>query len=274
MIFRKSVTVKNESSPEPDTTESETSSKNETYSTVFLASTKNKQLFVKSTKKACVVCKNVTDTMKCSGPCQSYFHKECFNKSEERYLEPINKIISKGKKQCLKSTHKKEDSIVSSSTISENISKKKNNIKSAQDSNFLSKPLNGMNSISENNSKEGNLCDQPKSGDLSNNLNCVLVKNENTQLEHINKDLIKLKDKIENLIDLKNGNIDLVPEISKEKTVDPSVKTENMAVEKVIKDDKHNMCSLCKANKTNCFLCGLNIEDPGQKIICKLCKLK
>jgi len=265
--------VKNESSPEPDTTESETSSKNETYSTVFLASTKNKHLFVKSTKKACVVCKNITDTMKCSGPCQSYFHKECFNKSEERYLEPINKIISKRKKQCLKSTLKNEDSIVSS-TIIENNSQEKSNVKSAEGDNFLSKPLNGMNSISEDNSKNDNLYDKQKSGDISNNLNGILVKNENTQLENINKDLIELKNEKKELIYLTNANKGLVPEISKEKTVDHSVKTENVTVEKVLKDDKLNMCSLCKANKTNCFLCGLNIEDPGQKIVCKLCKLK
>lgn len=98
---------------------------------------------------------------------------------------------------------------------------------------------------------------QPKSDGLSNNLNCILVENENN-----------------GLISLQNANNGSVTEMSKKEIVDPSVKNENMTVEKVFKDDKHNMCSLCKANKTHCYVCGLNIEDPEQKIVCKLCKLK
>ncbi|XP_015369932.1 PREDICTED: histone-lysine N-methyltransferase, H3 lysine-36 and H4 lysine-20 specific-like [Diuraphis noxia] len=250
---RKSNTVKYESSPEPDTTESEASSKNETYSSVFLTSSKNKQLFTKTWKRACVVCKNIKDTVKCLGPCQSYFHRECLNKSEERYNQTKVKKTGRRKRQYSKITQKNEDSAADNPQLI-------NNIKEEDDTdNFFVKDdeikSNGLRSLSPTQcssytNEETKSLNQFESDKLFKNETCLLTANENTQseLESINEDSIR--------------------EISEEKNVTPIVPIK--IDEKLPLDNLKYMCSLCKANKTNCFVCGLVIDDSGQKIVCKI----
>jgi len=249
--------VKNESSPEPtDTTESEESSKNETYSSVFLASTKNKQLFVKTLKRACVVCKNIEDTVKCTGPCQSFFHKECLANSEKRYhkSEPFIKTKKKNgrsKKHNSKSTHKNGDSDDNDAHILHNTNEEKlfeKNVLAFQSS-------NNIEQCSSNVIEEDKL-QQSIMDDLSMDKNC-----------DVEDQLFQVFDELESV------NEDSIQETSEEKIVETSTKSLNMLDEKLSNDDLKYMCSLCRANKTNCFVCGLDIEDPAQKIVCKLCKL-
>lgn len=266
MVFRKSTTIKCESTPEPDTTESEASSKSETYSSVFLSSTKNKQLFEKSLKRACVVCKNINDTVKCKGPCQSYFHKECLIKSEERYHKtktiPMNKIIKKKKKvgrrkrTYSKATQKNECSIIdvpqsidiiqtenAAELIDNDDDIKLNNLKT------LSQPECSSYTIDES------ILLHQRPDDLLINSSCNLTEHENTQSE------------------LESVNEDSIQGTSEEKHVDTSIVPVNID-EKIALDDPKYMCSQCTSDKINCFVCGLVIEDSGQKIACKICKLK
>lgn len=256
MVFRKTTTkttIKSESSPEPDSTESEASSKNDTYTSVFSTSRKNKQLFVKSLKRACVVCKNVEETVKCMGPCQSYFHKECLAKSEERYFksEPKNKKVKKSSgrsKRCnSKSTHKNVDASASVPQIVNNVKEENTdklyengeNLESTNiKSEFNEECLNETN-------EENDSHDQPKSDDEKVNTQ------ELNELESVVKDSIQK---------MENKHFDSAIETSLNSSVVPE-------------NDSKYMCSLCKVGKAKCFVCTLDIEDPGQKIVCKLCKL-
>lgn len=260
LIFRKSI-VKNESSPEPDTTESKECSKSETYSTVFLASTKNKELFVKNVKRACVVCKNMEDTFKCMGPCQSYFHKNCLVKSEERYYkqEPI-KNKRGGPKRKRQLSCKTEDSIDNIPQTEHDIQKENTDQVYIND-NLISKSSIEMKSSEEQIVDDSNIedesNDQTESNSLSDDTNSIYVKNENTLV----------------LSELENSSKDLVSKTS-EDTVTTSVKSINVRNDKLSIYDIKHMCSLCKADKTYCFVCGLAIKDPEQKVVCKLGKLK
>lgn len=260
MVFRKSTTVKNESSPEPtDTTESEASSKSSKCDTIFLNSTKIKQLFTKTLKRACVVCKAIEDTVKCMGPCQSYFHKECLANSEERYHKSesqpkINKTLGRSKKRHSKFIHKNEHNIdlngLQMNTTKENtdeLVKKDDESKSLNDI----KSLSVEQCPSYTNEKDKSL-DHSISDDLSINKSYINIDDENTQ----------------QLSELESLNGVLV----QEKIVDASIKPITINNENISDDDLKYMCSLCKANKTNCFECGLDIEDSTQKIACKLCK--
>lgn len=264
MVFRKSI-VKNESSPEPDITESKLCSKSETYSTVFIASTKNKQLFVKNFKRTCVVCKSSEDTQKCRGPCQSYFHKDCLAKSEERYYKQEPIICKKGpkrKRQCSKSTRKTEDSIDDISQTEHDIHKENTDQVYIND-NLISKSPIKIKTLSEeqtvdDSNIEDESHDQTNSNSLSHNTNSIFVKNENTQ----------------ELSELENSSKDLVSKTFEDTVTDSSVRSINVRNDKLSVDDIKHMCSLCKADKTNCFVCGLAIKDPEQKVVCKLGKLK
>lgn len=266
MVFRKSSTVKHESSPEPDTTESEASSKNETYSSVFLTSSQNKQLFIKTWKRACVVCKDIKDTVKCMGPCQSYFHKECLNKSEERYSKTksvpmtktkIKKTPGRRKRHYSKMTQKNESFIDNNPQLI-------NKLKEENTAKLFKKDYdvksNGLRTLSQTEcssytNEETISLHQFESDELFKNDSCVLTENENTQSE------------------LESVNEDSIRGTSEEKNVTPTVPINNID-EKISLDSLKYMCSLCKADKTNCFVCGLLIDDSGQKIACKICKLK
>lgn len=255
------MTTKSESSPEPETTESEASSKNETYSSVFIASTKNKQLFIKILKRACVVCKNIENTVKCTGSCQSYFHEECLTISEERYRKSEPKIVIKNKKHgrrkrhYSKCTNKKRDSDANLQVI--NDTNEENFNKLYEKDNDASKPINDLNSVLKeqcfDSTDKSKSLENPTS-DLFKDKNCILITNEDTQ----------------QLNELEIANKEPIQEMSKEKLINPSMKSVN---EKVSKEDSKHMCSLCKAEKTYCFACGFNIEDHGQKIMCKMRKL-
>lgn len=264
MVFRKSTTVKNESSPEPmDTTESEASSKSskcDTYNTLFLTSTKYKQLFTKTLKRACVVCKTNENTVKCMGPCQSYFHKECLAKSEERYKEPITKI------KKTQNRSKKSQSIHQNGHVATNcpqINTTKENTDGLDKKDNESKSLNGIKSLfveqcPSYTSGKDKLPDQLISDDLSKTKHFINIDNENTP----------------QLSKLENVNGVLIQEISGEKILETSIKHITMNNENNSNNNLKYMCSLCKANKTNCFDCGLDIEDSTEKIACKLCELK
>lgn len=270
MIYRQLTTVKNESSPEPDTTESEASSKNteseassknDTYSSVYLASTKNKQIFIKNFKRACVVCKNSDDTVKCIGSCQSYFHKDCLIKSEERYksepeVEKIKKLPGRSKKHFSKYIRKNKNPNVNGEQIEEEINEKK-------EDNSTLESLNDTKSLTieecvGGSNEDDKSSDQSKSDDLTKVSNCILTENEN----------------IQEIIKSESVNENSIQETSDEKLIDIPTKSTNTSNENIFKDDSKYLCSLCKANKTNCFVCGLDIEDAEQKIVCKLSKLK
>lgn len=231
MVFRK-LMVKSESSPEPDTTESETSSKNENFSSLIVT-TKNKQLFVRTLKRACVVCNNIENTIKCSGSCQSYFHEECLNKSEQRYHKNEPKIE-------IKKTHSRRK---------RRFSKKKDIVSDV------------LENINEESNKEDKMPDQSISDELSKNINGIYPDNDNTkglsELEILDKDSIQEI----NTSPIDENNDDLI------KLQNNSVNNEKS------KSDSKYMCSLCKANKIYCFSCGLDIDDLEQKIVCKICKL-
>ncbi|XP_022183535.1 probable histone-lysine N-methyltransferase Mes-4 isoform X2 [Myzus persicae] len=255
---RKSTSIKHESSPEPDTTESEASSKNETYSSVFLTSSKNKQLFTKTWKRACVVCKNIKDTVKCLGPCQSYFHKECLNKSEERYTKSIpivtkmkiKKTPGRRKRHYSKITQKNESSVDDNSQLINNV-KEENTAKLFIQDDIVK--TNGLRTLSQTqcssyNNEETISLNQIESDEPFKNDNCILTENENPQSE------------------LESMNEDSIQGTTDEKIVTPIVPID----EKIPLENLKYMCSLCKADKTNCFVCGLIIDDPGQKIACKI----
>ncbi|XP_029345149.1 histone-lysine N-methyltransferase NSD2 isoform X5 [Acyrthosiphon pisum] len=258
---RKSTTVKHESSPEPDTTESEASSKNETYSSVFLTSSQNKQLFTKTWKRACVVCKNIKDTVKCLGPCQSYFHKECLNKSEERYNKTksipmtktkIKKTSGRRKRHYSKITQKNEGSIVDNPQLISNLEEENTAKLFKKDDDVKSNCLQTLSQTqcSSYTNEETISLNQFESDELFKNDNCILTENDNTQSE------------------LESVNEDSISGTSEEKNVTPTVPIN--IDEKISLDNLKYMCSLCKAGKTNCFVCGLDIDDPGQKIVCKI----
>lgn len=242
-----------------DTTESEASSKSsksDTYNLIFLATTKNKQLFVKTLKRACVVCKNFEDTVKCTGLCQSYFHKECLAKSEDRYNkdEPIIKVKKTPCRSKKHSTFAHKNGHVSDPLI--NI--KEENADELYEKYDKFKSLNNTKSLSieqclSHSNEEDKLPDILVSNDLSKKKISITIDDESTQ----------------QLSELDYVDRDLIQETPEDTIIETSIKpttTED--------NELKYMCSLCKANKTNCFECGLDIEDSTQKIACKLCKLK
>jgi len=265
VVFRKSTTVKRESSPEPDTTESEASSKNETYNSVFITSTTNKQLFAKSWKRACVVCKNFKNTVKCMGPCQSYFHKECLNKSEERYHKTKSTPMTKLKTKKSSGRRKKHNSKITHKNEGADTPQLINNIKEVNTATLCKKEDDDIKSnclmtlsqtqCSGYTNEETISPNQLESDSLFTNDSCIVTENENTQSE------------------LESVNEDSIQGTSEEKNVDTSIVPINID-EKTPSDNLKYMCSLCKANKSNCFVCGLIIDDSGQKIVCKICKLQ
>lgn len=194
------------------------------------------------------------------GPCQSYFHEECLDKSEERYHKSEPKIKIKGRKgrkrRCSKTTPKKKDS---SSVLEILKNDNKNNDKLHEyDDNIKSSTVE---QCSDHVNEENKLHDESRP--LSENINGIYTDNDNTsglsELENVNKDSIQ------------DTNICSV----EEKNVNNLIKSQNISVinEKTSKGDLKYICSLCKADKINCFSCSLEIDDPGQKIICKICKL-
>lgn len=263
--FRKSTTTKSESSPEPDTTGSEASSKNETYSSIFLASKKNRQLFVKSLKRACVVCKGVEDTIKCIGLCQSYFHEECLAKSEERYRKSEPKILTKknnnSKKHYSKSLLKNGKTGSETShiinTIEENIDEL-----NEKDDNLVPTSLISTEPLSKEPSPDNTNEDQLQNHQL-----------KFDEVSIIKPDVIIKNENKEGSSELISGSEEPIQELSEVKIDDTSIKPIFLTNDKEFKDDLKYKCSLCRANKTNCFVCGLGIDDSGQKIVCKLCKL-
>lgn len=251
-VFRKS-TVKCESSPEPDTTESEASSKNDLYNnSFFTASKKNKQLFVKILKRACVVCKNYDDTIKCMGPCQSYFHKKCLSKSEERYhkSEPMIKLKKTGKRT--KKHYSKSKKLKNLNSSNPKMIESNSGKLSENDDSLVPVSVSTINSDFDGTIEEDKLHNQPKSDDLSTNIKYIPPEDDNIQqiskLEKVTKESIK--------------------KISDKKIVDTLIKSTNE-----FENESKNICNLCEANKINCFLCGLHIEDTEQKVVCKLSKL-
>jgi len=265
VVFRKYTTVKHESRPESDTTESEAPSKYEIYSSFFLTSSQKKQLFTKTWKRACVVCKNIKDTVKCMGPCQSYFHRECLNMSEERYnrtksipmtTTKIQKPSGRSTRHYSKITQKNEGSIVDNPQLINNL-EEENTVKLFKKDHDVKS--NGLQTLSQTQcssytNKETISLNQIESDELFKNDSCILTENDNTQSE------------------LESVSEDSISGTFEEKNVTPTVP--------INIDDKLSfynfkyMCSLCKAGKTNCFVCGLDIDDPRQKIVCKICKLK
>lgn len=263
MYFRKSFKIKSESSPEPDTAESEVSSKNETpHSSIYLASAKNKQLFIKNLKRACVVCKNIEDTIKCMGPCQSYFHKECLDKSEERYHKSEPKIKTKNRKsygrskrQYTKSSLKNCNSVTSVPQITNSINDTDTDELHEKDDNTAAKSLNGLKILPN---EQGDLDEEIK---VHQQLEPDKTEKNYITVENVNNPEVN---ELENVAkDSTEENIDDAPNTS----TDPSV-----SKEKISKENLKYLCSLCKVDKTNCFVCGLEIEDSGQKITCKICK--
>lgn len=216
MVFRKSTTVLHKSSPEsPGQLQSKASSKNKTYSLVYSSNIKSSELFIKTSKRVCVVCEKIDSTVKCKGPCQSFFHKECLNKSEERYHK---KTLSCCKTNKTKTTKKKKGNIPQ---IINSIKDEKTDKLTKNGDKVKTKSL--------------------KSDDIFKNNSCILTDIANSQNKFKN---VKLHGK------------------SEEKNVDTSIVPINIKY----------MCSQCKADKTNCFVCGLIIEDTSQMISCKICK--
>jgi len=118
---------------------------------------------------------------------------------------------------------------------------------------------NGLRTLSptqcsSSTNEETKSLNQHESDKLFKNDTCILTENENTQSE-----LVSVSE-------------DSIRGTSEEKNVTPIVPTN--IDEKLPLDNLKYMCSLCKADKTNCFVCGLVIDDSGQKIVCKICKFK
>ncbi|XP_025406749.1 uncharacterized protein LOC112680773 isoform X2 [Sipha flava] len=257
---RKSTSTKNksESSPEPDTAESEVSSKNETFSSIYVASTKNKQLFIKTLKRACVVCKNIEDTIKCMGPCQSYFHKECLDKSEERYhksepkIKIKNKKYGRSKRQYTKSSVKNRNSVTCVPQLTKNINDTDIDELNEKD-NTVTKSLNGLKSLPN---EQGDLGEEIKVHDL-------------LELNKTEKDS---KIIIGNVHEIELNEIENLSKESIEENSDPPIISTDSSVskEKLSKPDLQYLCSLCRVDKTYCYICGLDIEDSGQRIACKI----
>lgn len=167
--------------------------------------------------------------------------------SEKRYhkTEPIKTIKKNGrsKRHNLKSAHKNGDSHNDAHVICNTNEEKCIDKLCKTNDDLASQSLNSIEQCSSSTNK--------------NDKNCDVTKNEITQ----------------GLIEFEDVNEGSIRETSEETIVETSsIKSLNMTDEKESKHDLKLMCSLCKANKTNCFICGLDIDDPGQKIVCKLCK--
>ncbi|XP_050438298.1 histone-lysine N-methyltransferase NSD2-like isoform X2 [Adelges cooleyi] len=216
---KNSIKVENEHSPEP--TKSVATSKTESYSSVYISSQENKELFVKTLKKACVVCENFKNTIRCTGLCQDYFHKECLAKSENRY----NFL-----KQSMNANNKKNQE------LNEKVHNKNNTNDNFNDMTITKgecsniKAENGFNQ--QGNVQQFKDLDSPTEDSTS-----------KSSTEKIEKYLIKPKNKLTNSV----------------KTIKPI--------------DLEHMCSLCKANKIYCFICGLNVDKDSEQQKCVTCKL-
>ncbi|XP_050534604.1 histone-lysine N-methyltransferase NSD3 isoform X3 [Daktulosphaira vitifoliae] len=230
---------KSESSPEPDTTESETSSKNETYSSVFLASQKNKQLFVKIPKKACVICEKFENTLICSGTCQNYFHKECLDKSRDKHNSSDQSILE-AKHQARQATRSKRQY----SKINRN-----DNIVNS----------NGLETVIED--KNLNIEDN-----VDESLNNQLIPDENKNNDNLDND--------QSIEDKKNKNVNdkLVIKTTDNLNNESFNKLEAKSENGFLTGDLDYMCNLCRNKRINCFSCGLCIDKNSDKkyFTCKL----
>lgn len=194
------------------------------------------------------------------GPCQSYFHQECLAKSEKRYYksEPLIKLKRTTNKRTKRHYSKSKKAKNLNTRVSTIIESNPDKLCNKDDSLASVIMVSNMKSCSDDPKEEDKLQNQLTSNDLSANINCIPSENDNVQLFN----------------ELENANEDSVQEIPKEKVVDIPNKCIDISSnnEQVFKSESKNICSLCKANKTNCFVCGLDIEDPKQKLVCKLCK--
>lgn len=168
----------------------------------------------------------------------------------------MDKIKKPGrrKRHYSKITQKHEDSAADNPQLI-------NSIKEEDTDKFFEKEneINGLRTLSPTpcssyTNEETKLLNQFESDKLFKNDPCILTENENTQseVESANEDSIRGTSEEKNVTQIVPINID----------------------EKLPLDNLKYMCSLCKADKTNCFVCGLVIDDSGQKIACKICKLK
>ncbi|XP_050428215.1 histone-lysine N-methyltransferase NSD2-like isoform X2 [Adelges cooleyi] len=261
---KKSNLIEKESSSEPETTESETSSRNDNYSSVFLANQTNRELFVKTLKKACIVCENYQNTIRCTGTCQNYFHKECFAKSGEKsscqnqptkaIKKPKYSVRSKRRRsKSLKNKPKYTNSTLNNETIGQELAEEIND-----DINNVNDNSNCIDSTSETVSlsiKDGSSSsDQSKSDKLTEIVEQVNIQQPDSSESAYEETVFKTsEEKIEKMFN----------------------KPKKMSINgiKPVKHiDSEYMCNLCKANKVNCFSCGLNIDkDSEQKFFtCKL----
>lgn len=191
------------------------------------------------------------------GSCQSFFHKECFAKSEERYhkndpMIKFKKMTGKRTKRHYSKSRKHKNLNLNVSTIIESISVKLCN----PDDGFVT--VSNVKSPLDDTIKEDTLHDQPKSDDLSINIKCISSENDN----------------IQQFNELENVNEDSIHELPGKKIVDMPNTSNSILLtnEQVFTSESKNICSLCEANRTICFVCGLDIVDSEQKLVCKLCK--
>lgn len=126
-----------------------------------------------------------------------------------------------------------------------------------KDEDLVSVTVNNIKSSLDDTNKEDKLHDQPKSDDLSINIKSISSENDNQQFS-----------------ELENVNEDSIQEIPGKEVVDIPNKSNSILLinEQVFISESKNMCSLCEANRTICFVCGLDIVDSEQKLVCKLCK--
>lgn len=196
------------------------------------------------------------------GSCQSYFHKECLARSEERYKSEAKilnkKNLGRSKKHLSKSVPKNVGTVADIQPVVDNMNEE--NADKLLDKNSESKSLDSI----ESSSKEQ--CLSPNNEEYKCNIDSksdeVFINETNT-----------VNESTEVLNELVSVNEELIQEPSEEKNTISTKPTDlSLLDEKVAKDDSKLMCSLCRANKSYCFACGLEIEEVGQKIDCKLCK--
>lgn len=194
------------------------------------------------------------------GPCQSYFHKECLDKSEERYHKSEPKIKKKNRKphgrprkHYNKSSLKSCNSVTNVPQITSDINNPNKNELHEKVDDIVAKSFNGLMTLP-------NIQGELNKG-IDDQLEPDKIKKENITIENVNNPgLIELENMAKDSIEENIGDTAIA-------STDSSV-----SKEKLSKVNLKYLCSLCKADKTICFVCGLDIEDSGQKITCKICK--
>lgn len=192
------------------------------------------------------------------GPCQSYFHKECLDKSEERYhksepkIKIKNKRYGRSKRQYIKSSVKNCNSDTCVPQIIKNINDTDTDELHEKESNTNS--LNGLKSLPK------------EQGDLNEEIKVELELNKT---ENDNKTTIENVNNTE-LNELENVSKESIKETISDSLITPT--DSSVCKEKLPKPDLKYLCSLCKVDKTYCYVCGLDIEDSGQRIACKICE--